>query len=657
MARAGPADRPDPRTARVRLGARDVWRPRPRSPPEPAQGAPPGRPASVTFDEMVAFKRAVVRELGDAATGVLLDPEIGAAQSIVDGSLPGRQRPARGRRGHRLRRARRRPGSAACSTAGAWPRRSGWGRRRPSSSSTTTRTRRTPPTRSASWRTSPPTASRPTCRCSSSRCRSRSTRPSRRLEGERRRRVVVETARRLTRLGGDVLKAEFPYDPGVTDEGRWRDACAELDEASRLPWVVLSGGVDDAVFEAQVRVACGAGASGVLVGRSVWAAAATLARAERDAFLRTTGRARLARLVDLVDELGRPWTERPGPLVPTPEPADGWYPRSTPGDRRAPVRPARGRRAQPGHPDRRPERDARLRPGRDDRRRDPAGDRLVVGDRRVRGGPARAADGLRRGRGEDPFGRFMLDALGDAGIDTSGCRIDPTVATGATVIISRGPDRANLTAIGAIDRLRAHDIPRELLAAARHVHVGQHLPPAGARRRPARPVCRGPGGRPDDLVRLQLGFDRDLGQRDRPAPPGGRRVPAEPRGGPSDHRSDGRSGRRIRAHPSGDRRPGGRPAVHPGRQARRRRCRGDARRVGVRGRRGRRRSRSTSSTRPARATRSMPGSCMAPSPAGRCAMPSSWEWRAAPCRCTGIGGTAAQPTLEQARAALAAAGR
>ncbi len=40
---------------------------------------------------------------------------------------------------------------------------------------------------------------------------------------------------------------------------------------------------------------------------------------------RTTGRDRLARLVDLVDELGRPWDARPGPLVPPPEPAEGWY--------------------------------------------------------------------------------------------------------------------------------------------------------------------------------------------------------------------------------------------------------------------------------------------------------------------------------------------
>ena len=81
--------------------------------------------------------------------------------------------------------------------------------------------------------------------------------------------------------------------------------------------------------------------------------------------------------------------------------------------------------------------------------------------------------------GEDAFGRFMLDSLDAAGIDVSGCRIDPTVPTGATVILTRGSDRANLTAIGAIDRLRADDIPRELLAAARHLHVGStYLQPA-----------------------------------------------------------------------------------------------------------------------------------------------------------------------------------
>jgi tagatose-1,6-bisphosphate aldolase len=83
--------------------------------------------------------------------------------------------------------------------------------------------------------------------------------------------------------------------------------------------------VDDATFEAQVRVACAAGASGVLVGRSVWAEAATLAPLERDAFLRTTGRDRLGRLVDLADDLGTPWHARATPLTTLPDLAEGWY--------------------------------------------------------------------------------------------------------------------------------------------------------------------------------------------------------------------------------------------------------------------------------------------------------------------------------------------
>ena len=147
------------------------------------------------------------------------------------------------------------------------------------------------------------------------------------LTGEDRRRVVVETARRLTAIGADVLKAEFPYDPGVTDEGRWREACAELDAATPVPWVLLSGGVDDATFERQVRVACEAGASGVLVGRSVWAEAAAMAPAERDRFLATDGRARLQRLTDLVDGVGAPWRPRWAAARRPETPGPGWYER------------------------------------------------------------------------------------------------------------------------------------------------------------------------------------------------------------------------------------------------------------------------------------------------------------------------------------------
>ena len=94
-----------------------------------------------------------------------------------------------------------------------------------------------------------------------------------------------------------------------------------------LPWVLLSGGVDDATFEAQVGAACAAGASGVLVGRSVWAPSATLAAPDRDAWLRDEGVARLRRLVDLVEAAGHPWRARWSAAVRPESPEPGWYAR------------------------------------------------------------------------------------------------------------------------------------------------------------------------------------------------------------------------------------------------------------------------------------------------------------------------------------------
>jgi tagatose-1,6-bisphosphate aldolase len=144
------------------------------------------------------------------------------------------------------------------------------------------------------------------------------------LTGDTRRDVVVRTAHRLTALGGDVLKCEFPFDPSVTDRDRWAEACREIDEASAIPWVILSAGVDDATFEAQTETACRAGASGVLVGRSVWGDGVVLPPAERDTWLATEGVARMGRLVEIVERDGRPWRDR-SPLAGQAELAEGWH--------------------------------------------------------------------------------------------------------------------------------------------------------------------------------------------------------------------------------------------------------------------------------------------------------------------------------------------
>jgi tagatose 1,6-diphosphate aldolase len=283
----------------------------------------PADPVSVTYDEMVEFKRAVVRALAPVATGTLLDPEIGAAQCIADGSLPASAG---------LLVAIEATGYDGPSTARISRVLDGWSvdkAKRMGASAAKLLVYYHPDARNAADQERLVSDVAADCLAADIALfvepLSFSIVEGEPLIGEGRRRVVVETARRLTAIGGDILKAEFPYDPSVTDRGRWREACVELDAASVAPWVLLSGGVDEATFEAQVSTACEAGASGVVVGRSVWAEAATMEPAARDAFLATTGRERLRRLADLVDERGRPWHDRPNRLTNAPPPGDGWY--------------------------------------------------------------------------------------------------------------------------------------------------------------------------------------------------------------------------------------------------------------------------------------------------------------------------------------------
>jgi len=77
--------------------------------------------------------------------------------------------------------------------------------------------------------------------------------------------------------------------------------------------------------------------------------------------------------------------------------------------------------------------------------------------------------------GDDPAGEFMLAQLNRAGVDTSAVAVRPGGATGMTVALSRGTDRAILTAAGVLASLTAADVPAGLLAAARHVHVSAYF--------------------------------------------------------------------------------------------------------------------------------------------------------------------------------------
>jgi sugar/nucleoside kinase (ribokinase family) len=77
--------------------------------------------------------------------------------------------------------------------------------------------------------------------------------------------------------------------------------------------------------------------------------------------------------------------------------------------------------------------------------------------------------------GADPAGTFMLDQLAREGVDVGAVVIRDCTPTGMTVALSRGGDRAILTALGAVDSLTTADIPAAVLARARHVHVSAYF--------------------------------------------------------------------------------------------------------------------------------------------------------------------------------------
>jgi len=126
--------------------------------------------------------------------------------------------------------------------------------------------------------------------------------------------VVIETARAITALPIDVLKAEFPADLRYNkDKPRLIDLCRQLDASSRVPWVILSAGVDFELFCQEVEIACQGGASGFLGGRAIWQEAIHLDDArERTHYLKTVAVERLKRLNEIAARYAVPWYKKQG---------------------------------------------------------------------------------------------------------------------------------------------------------------------------------------------------------------------------------------------------------------------------------------------------------------------------------------------------------
>lgn len=87
--------------------------------------------------------------------------------------------------------------------------------------------------------------------------------------------------------------------------------------------------------------------------------------------------------------------------------------------------------------------------------------------------------GLRVGQcgvvGDDSFGRFLLASLHSRGVDTRGVVILPSAKTGVSVHLNADGDRAILTHLGTIDTLSVEMIAPDLLAQTRHLHITSYF--------------------------------------------------------------------------------------------------------------------------------------------------------------------------------------
>jgi len=268
----------------------------------------PGDPDAVLFDQMVGVKKKIVSALAPVCSAVLLDPEIGTAPVIYEDALPGNKglvialeatgyegesvsRVSRILTGWSVGKARQVGANAVKLLVYYYP---GIPQARAQEDLVSE-------VAETCQRHDIPFIIEPL---------SYSPDPGKKtLSSKEKCQVVLETALRLTRLGADVLKAEFPIDTDETpSETEWEQACNQLTAASQIPWVLLSAGVDYETYLRQVEVACRCGASGIMAGRAVWKEVTELAESEQMDFLLSTAAQRMKRLSDICETAARPWS-------------------------------------------------------------------------------------------------------------------------------------------------------------------------------------------------------------------------------------------------------------------------------------------------------------------------------------------------------------
>jgi tagatose 1,6-diphosphate aldolase len=268
----------------------------------------PRDPAAVGDEELAAFKQDVVKWVSPVASAVLLDPEYGIGGTVREGILPGTVG---------LLAALEETGYQGETTARLGRLVEGWSVEKAlqaGANAVKLLIYYHPRSRTAKKMEELVDQTAEQCKALQVpffvEALSYSLDPEKeKLTPAERRDVVLESARRITPLGVDVFKAEFPLDIFHDEnEKNWMEACSELSDASQVPWILLSASVQFDIYLRQLTIACEAGASGAAVGRAVWSEAVQKEGQARRDFLQGIARRRMQRVTSVCDALAKPWT-------------------------------------------------------------------------------------------------------------------------------------------------------------------------------------------------------------------------------------------------------------------------------------------------------------------------------------------------------------
>jgi len=268
----------------------------------------PDHPDQVSAKSMGDFKSTLIREVSPFASAALLDPEFGAAQSIQSDSLPGDiglviSVEATGYTGDPdARESRILPGWSVGKI------------RRMGATALKLLVYYHPDSELAGQQEALVESVAESCKkydlAFFIEPLAYSLDPGKKLNSIEKRDIVVRTADKLTHLGVDVLKAEFPLEIKEDEnETHWAEACREVSQASSVPWVLLSAGVDFDTYIGQLTIACQSGASGAMAGRAVWKEAVGKQGEDLLGFLRGKASDRMNRLTNLCDAIGKSWKD------------------------------------------------------------------------------------------------------------------------------------------------------------------------------------------------------------------------------------------------------------------------------------------------------------------------------------------------------------